>query len=38
MLSFLPLITLTGGGSERAGKYFIAQAGGSAIFILSPVI
>ena len=38
MLRFLPLITLTGGGSEGAGKYFIAQAGGSSIFMLSPVI
>ena len=41
MLSFLPLITLMGAGSyyaEAAGKYFLAQAAGSILFLFSPVV
>lgn len=42
MLSFLPLITMGDVGSyhqaEAAGKYFLAQAGGTALFLFSPVV
>ena len=38
MLCFLPLVVLTGRGGERVSKYFIAQARGSTIFLLSPVM
>ena len=41
MLSFLPIITLIGVGShyaEAAGKYFLAQAAGTTIFLFSPVL
>lgn len=41
ILSFLPLITMRGGGgyyAEAAGKYFLAQAAGTCLFLFSPVI
>lgn len=40
ILSFLPLITIGNGVgryAEAAGKYFLAQAAGSALFLFSPV-